>query len=221
MTLVQTLVLTPLVQGVTVEEEVDKAVNVNANFVISIGNKVIKDFTLYVYGSLTNVLCAKTLKAHSQENVTIQALNAQGKEISFTAFHCSECGKYYTTADIIKKHFALLGFPLIHLEFRLSQNQRNAESEMMMYGYNVKSGGLSTYERHKILSYMLSFGLLSKAKIIATLQDHINYNGQRENMENAVEKWKSDLQFVQNFNLEEQREIFVEKLRLKYKGKLQ
>jgi len=213
--------VTPLVQGATVEEAVAKAVNVNANFVISIGNKVIKDFTLYVYGSLTNVLCAKTLKAHSQENVTIQALNAQGKEISFTAFHCSECGKYYTTADIIKKHFALLGFPLIHLEFRLSQNQRNAESEMMIYGYNVKSGGLSTYERHKILSYMLSFGLLSKAKIIATLQDHINYNGQRENMENAVEKWKSNLQFVQNFNLDEQRKIFVEKLRLKYKDKLQ
>ena len=68
---------------------------------------------------------------------------------------------------------------------------------------------------------MLSFGLLSKAKIIATLQDHINYNGQRENMENAVEKWKSDLQFVQNFNLDEQRKIFVEKLRLKYKDKLQ
>jgi hypothetical protein len=67
----------------------------------------------------------------------------------------------------------------------------------------------------------MTFGFLSKEKIVAIIKDHINYNGRRSNMENAKQKWKEDLDFVQNFNLSKQRIVKAQDMSIIYKGKRQ
>ncbi len=181
----------------------------------------IRNFTLYVYESLNNVRCVNSVK-HIQENVTINANDISGNSVSFNAFFCSICNKYYTTTDVVEQIFPLKNYPFVHLEFpRYSRSYRRDESELMVYGYNAKSDGPSSSERQNLLASLMTFGFLSKEKIVAIIKDHINYNGRRSNMENAKQKWKEDLDFVQNFNLSKQRIVKAQDMSIIYKGKRQ
>ena len=189
--------------------------------IIQINDKKYKvnEFTLYVYESLNNVRCINSTK-HKQENVTIKTNNISGYLVSFNAFYCSVCKKYYTTSDVIKENFPLKNYPFIKLNFSdYSGYYRREESELMIYGYSVKADGPSDSERQNLLSRLLTFGFLSKERIVAIIKDHINYNGRRANMENAVKRWKDDLDFVQNFNISKQRTIRTDKMNIIYRGK--
>ena len=189
--------------------------------IIQINDKKYKvnEFTLYVYESLNNVRCINSTK-HKQENVTIKTNNISGYLVSFNAFYCSVCKKYYTTSDVIKENFPLKNYPFIKLNFSdYSGYYRREESELMIYGYSVKADGPSDSERQNLLSRLLTFGFLSKERIVAIIKDHINYNGRRANMENAVNRWKDDLDFVQNFNISKQRTIRTDKMNIIYRGK--
>lgn len=179
----------------------------------------IKQFTLYVYESLNKTRCINN-QSHRQENVTVKAKDITGVFVRFNAFYCSVCKRYYTTIEAVENNFYLKSYPLIRMNFcGYSEQRRRDQSELMMYGYSVKADGLSEYERQNLLAMLMNFNILSKAKIIAIIQDHINYNGRAPNMESAVSKWKSDLDFVQNFNINSQREIKTTKLDIFYKGK--
>ena len=89
----------------------------------------------------------------------------------------------------------------------------------MVYGYSVKADGPSETERQNLLARLMTFGFLSKERIVAIIKDHINYNGRRTNMENAVKKWKDDLECVQDFNIAKQRVIKTDKLNIIYRGR--
>ena len=67
----------------------------------------------------------------------------------------------------------------------------------------------------------MTFDFLSKARIVSIIRDHINYNGRRSNMENAVKKWQDDLNFVQNFNLSKQTTIQAGNTHIIYHGRRQ
>lgn len=181
----------------------------------------VRNFTLYVYESLNKVKCVNSLK-HHQENVTIRSNNISGSLVSFNAFYCSSCNKYYTTTDVIERNFPLKKYPFIRLNFAgYSGNYRREESELMMYGYSVRADGPSETERHNLLARLMTFDFLSKGRIVAIIRDHINYNGRRANMENAVKKWQDDLDFVQNFSLSKQRMIQTNKVNFIYKRRKQ
>lgn len=190
---------------------------------IQINNKKydIRNFTLYIYNSLIKVNCVNSLK-HRQENITIQTNNISGAMVNFNAYYCSTCNKYYTTTDVIERNFPLKNYPFIRLTFEgYSGNCRREESELMLYGYSVRADGPSEVERHNLLAQLMTFDFLPKSKIVAIIRDHINYNGRRANMENAVKKWQDDLDFVQNFSLSKQRTIQASKVNFIYKGRKQ
>ena len=181
----------------------------------------VRDFTLYVYDLLSKVKCVNSLM-HRQENVTIKANNREGQLVTFNAYYCSTCNKYYTTVDVIEGKFPLKNHPFVRLNFECySENYRRGESELMAYGYSVRADGPSEIERHNLLARLMTFDFLSKARIVSIIRDHINYNGRRANMENAVKKWQNDLNFVQNFNLSKQTTIQAGNTHIIYHGRRQ
>ncbi len=186
---------------------------------ISVNDKKIdiRNFVLHVYDSLLNVKHNRT--QHNVESVTIKALNAQGTLITFNAFYCHNCNEYYTTRENIEKNFTLNRYPLIRFNFHFRQAYaRREESELMMYGYTVKEGELSANQRQNLLARLITFGFLDKSYITGFIKYLINNNGRRANMKSAVEKWQSDLEFVQNFNIGTQRTVYVEDMKIKYRG---
>ena len=182
---------------------------------ISVNDKKIdiRNFVLHVYDSLLNVKHNRT--QHNVESVTIKALNAQGTIITFNAFYCHSCNEYYTT----RENIILNRYPLIRFNFHSRQAyERREESELMMYGYTVKEGELSANQRQNLLARLITFGFLDKFYITGFIKYLINNNGRRANMKSAVEKWQSDLEFVQNFNIGTQRTVYVEDMKIKYRG---
>lgn len=78
-------------------------------------------------------------------------------------------------------------------------NGLNEVSQLILYGYNVREGNLSSDERHAILSWIIDSRLLSKAEIIKDLQFIVRYNVSKKGNEQAKTKWENDIQFVSRY----------------------
>ena len=100
-----------------------------------------------------------------------------------------------------------------------SDSYRKGESELTLYGYNVRAGGLSENERMTLLSQLLIMKILSKERIIAILRNNINYNGRKKNLQASVQRWEDDIEFVQNFDLNKQQKVYSNNIDMIYKGK--
>lgn len=179
----------------------------------------VKNFVLYVFDLLNNVKCVKQ-SVHKKENVTINTADIFGNPVKLNAFFCSVCGRYFTTKDVIEKHFYLKNRPFLKYEFCGQNNfERRAASELMLYGYNVRADGMNAYERQDLLARLMTCGFLEKVTIVKILKDHINFNGRAENMEKAIEKWSDDLEFVQNYNIDAQKTIRPQDIQMIYAGR--
>lgn len=178
------------------------------------------EITLYVYASLNNIICIKS-NNHNHKSITISTQNRQGEYVSFNVFYCSTCNKYFTTIDVVENTFPTLNFPMVKLNMSTHQHDsyRMEESELTLYGYNVRADGLSENERRTLLSQLLIMKILSKERIVAILRNNINYNGRKKNLQAAVQKWKDDIDFVQNFDLHKQQKVYSNKIDMIYKGK--
>lgn len=176
--------------------------------------------TLYVYSGLNNVICIRSEK-HSTKCVTIETKNRKNRNISFNAFFCSFCKRYFTTVDVVENTFPTLNFPLIKLNLSAlpQYSEKKDKSELALYGYNVRANGLSEHERRTLLSQLLSQKILTKQDIVSILRSNINYNGRQERLKAAVERWEDDIEFVQNFDLNKQQKVYSNKVDMVYKGK--
>ncbi len=180
-----------------------------------------KKFKLFIYDSINNLYCPSELH-HKTENVTLVTKNCLGKIVKFNAFHCLNCNKYYTTLTAIKNDFPILHYPFVPLKFNNNSDfYLNEQSELKLYGYNVQKNGLSEYERKNLLLNLLYYEILTKHKIISILQFNINFHQSNPNFSEAIMKWEDDLNFVQNYNLNEQKIISTNDIDIIYKGKNQ
>lgn len=176
-------------------------------------------FILYVYDSYNNVKCVNSTK-HKEENITVITDGSNGYPVSFSANYCSVCNKYYTTKNSIDRDFPSKNYPFIHMALcGSSPSFLNQESELHYYGYSVKADGMSDKDRQNLLARLITFGFLSKSKIQNIITYFINYNGKRKNMSEAVSKWKNDLEFVTEYNIDKQRKIYVENIKSIYHGR--
>ena len=65
------------------------------------------------------------------------------------------------------------------------------ESLLMQYGYNVSEmEGLSSIQRHNILSVIIDNNILSKSEIISYIDFFISQRRTMENMKTAILKWE-------------------------------
>ena len=78
-------------------------------------------------------------------------------------------------------------------------SERRMQSELAKYGYSVsKSSPLTGKQRQEILRTLIEKNKLSKHYVISYLKHIIAINGKKENNYLALQKWKSDLEFVLN-----------------------
>lgn len=87
------------------------------------------------------------------------------------------------------------------------------ESPLMFCGYSVKSDGLSDRCRHTLLKNIIYNGILSKTDVIQYLEHFIGFNGGKENMFAAVNKWEKDLKFVRSIDIESYPAISITEIR--------
>lgn len=147
---------------------------------------------------------------HDIECITGYLQNKKGQMVKLNVNHCKHCERFFISYDEYLHYRDLYG-PLIcniHLtEYgKLSGTVPRAEDSLLsLIGYNVnQSDGLTDTERQYILSQILQNHIMKKNEIINYLNIFIRVNGAKHNMKFAVSKWKSDLDFVRNFQLETQ-----------------
>lgn len=104
---------------------------------------------------------------------------------------------------LVGGEFPLIHYPFIPLQFtNIKELQLNEQSELTIYGYNAQKNGLSEYERKNLLISLLYYKILTKHKIIQILQFNINFHQSNPIFLDAINKWEDDLDFVQNYRLE-------------------
>lgn len=153
---------------------------------------------VHVYFSL-NVKCVT--EEHDVTNVTAKTTNIMtGRPVGVNVFYCADCKQYFINYEALQGYISRGIYPSFEFSIEdMDESKLREVSELMLYGYNVRDGILSEGERHKILSWIIDSGLLSKAEIIKDLQFKVNYNGKKRGNENAKKKWKDDIQFVSHY----------------------
>ena len=153
---------------------------------------------VYVYFGLNN-RCMR--HKHIIESVTAETINAKnGQSVEINVHHCKTCNKYFINYEALQTYIRREIFPVLTYSLEdYDQNGLRVASELMLYGYNVREGGLTREQRQKILSWIIDSGLLSKSSIIRDLQFKVNYNGRKKGNANAKKKWQDDIQFVSQY----------------------
>ena len=79
------------------------------------------------------------------------------------------------------------------------------ESPLRLCGYSVnQSDDLSQAERQLIIQSCIESGGMTKKSIIQLLRWFVEVNGNKSGNELARQKWKEDLDFVLNYNINTQ-----------------
>ena len=94
------------------------------------------------------------------------------------------------------------------------------ESTLKIYGYSVNAkDNLTDNERQDVLSFIIENNIETENQVIQFLSWLIEQNKNRRNMENAVNKWERDINFVRNYQRVNKRvrvrDLFVRKDKIK------
>lgn len=73
------------------------------------------------------------------------------------------------------------------------------ETTLHQLGYNVVDGNLTASERQSLLICLVESNQLSLFEIIATIEQNIRMFANNHRMQNAIIKWRSDLQFLNEY----------------------
>ena len=88
------------------------------------------------------------------------------------------------------------------------------ESPLKLSGYNVsQKEGLSQKERHFILATIIHNGIMTKGEVIRYLNYFIKMQGAKTGNEIALNKWKDDLMFVQEYNKSIQPKAYIAEIK--------
>lgn len=131
-----------------------------------------------------------------------------------TVYYSETDGKYYIDEITYQKFRRRYGLPYVSLESVPGEHYANPAfladmSPLFLYGYNVRAGETSLQERRSILARLMDYKLMEKIRIHNYLCSFINRNETNPGMENAVEKWKEDLAFVDEYHMVDQRRVWV------------
>lgn len=131
-----------------------------------------------------------------------------------TVYYSETDGKYYIDEITYQKFRRRYGLPYVSLESVPGEHYANPAfladmSPLFLYGYNVRAGETSLQERRSILARLMDYKLMEKIRIHNYLCSFINRNETNPDMENAVEKWKEDLAFVDEYHMVDQRRVWV------------
>lgn len=144
--------------------------------------------------------------------------------IATTVYYEKKTSRYFMNEDTYK--FLRDSYGLPHLRLLAAADvislgkgftTLKPNSELNLLGYNVNATeGLTTAERRKKLCDIFDSGVLRKSEVMNHIEWCIKSHKNIPNHENAVSKWKEDLQFVQKYKANAQRIVWIKKIQSKF-----
>lgn len=160
-------------------------------------------------------------KKHHMEDVKAiirVSINNQIQIKTISACFCYDCCRYTISEN---EYNSLGGEPVCDIKWHNNKSDCNEElwdfntqhSILYKLGYNVqKQSGLSADVRRKILTDIIKNRRLSKSQVCSYLEMFIKQKRSQLNMQDAVSKWRSDLQYIRNLKINTSETIEVKKL---------
>ncbi len=139
-------------------------------------------------------------KTNARVNV-INKNNFQQETVEVTAYYCRTCNRYY----ILERDYSILSnmgvicCQVIDLKDLNDDGYEYLRKKSLpgLYGYNVsKKAGLSAKERRLILDMIISNHVWSKNRCIGFIKWLIEKNCRKKNMDDAIAKWNSDIDYL-------------------------
>lgn len=159
---------------------------------------------LFLYTSLNHIGCK--LNNHTLVPRKYYAKHTDGKNTVVLPVHyCETCNRYLCgtlSYALFKEHFGNFILQTQNLFSPSSSDwELRGESELHQLGYNVINGYLTAQERQNLLISILESKQLSFFQIVATIEQNIRTFKTNYKMHRAVEKWRSDLEFINTYML--------------------
>ena len=172
----------------------------------------IQKATLWVFSNLHTISCNR--KSHhvipSTRNVNLTNNNA----VVYLPVHkCTSCGKTFIGFETLKIYERLYGKTSTYLisDYNNKKFDKDSfewsklgESELHKKGYNVKADGMSEQERRELLSSLINSKQMTVFQICRDIESAIKIFDGRDNYKLAVAKWKRDLKFVNELEIEDE-----------------
>lgn len=165
-----------------------------------------------------NIACLRF--DHPVTDATAQIATDADEPIKVHASYCTKCHvtfihKSYYRRLIKQFRFLVANFCELSDDgyTRLSKTTMAAESPLKLCGYSASYNALSDNQRHCLLRNIIYNGILTKTHIIQYLEHFITFNGSKENMFSAVNRWETDLDYVRNLDIESNPIVEISEIR--------
>ena len=156
------------------------------------------------------------LTRYSVEMVTAQIFFPEANRyIPVAAYYSKRENKYFINVVTFNDYMKTYGLPYVKpytvkddgtidsLSSKLSET-----SQLKLYGYNVSAqDDYSDSYRQGLLAKLITYKLMTKAQIMSHLEFLIHFHEHNVRYDDAVDKWKTDLRFVRDYNMRSQREV--------------
>lgn len=125
----------------------------------------------------------------------------------FNVYYSPEIGLYFINKASYDLYRERYGLPFLQLQ--IYNDNENAydlrvESQLHMYGYSLESGN-SAVRRQELLSFLIDNHIMKKSQIQNHIEWLIHTHRDRLHYTNACDKWKADLQFINEYNMKSQK----------------
>lgn len=129
--------------------------------------------------------------------------------IELVVHYCNDCNKYFDFEESFKIQLNNYGIKINSLliqpydeynELIISESfGLNEHSKLSLLGYSVGQKGKSKMERQRIIHFVIDNNIMTTSQIKKHLSYLIRYNGKKAHMNQAVEDWKEDIDFVNEY----------------------
>ena len=163
--------------------------------------------TNYKFDDFDDVIVYKNInnscKKHHSEYVIQKRLILKKLSTNATkevyGFYCEKCKKSFITVEVISKNISQRYIP----NFRCQLSNEFAgnlktKTALNLYGYTVQDGVLSVRERHAIIDLVIDHHIMTAMEIISLLQFLIKFRGTTASMQEACDKWRDDIRYIQS-----------------------
>ncbi len=174
--------------------------------------------TLFVHSG-NNIICTRNKHEITCVNAIVPTMHSDKVKINVN--YCHDCEKFFVSEERYKEFIKKYG--VIYLTFGFvnekgdysepTESKKADKSPLMLCGYSVSQDkGFSSEQRHVILKNIIDRKILDKWQVIEYLEQFIRYNGLKANMDLAVSKWRSDLDFVEAYESDKQTNVDINKI---------
>lgn len=177
--------------------------------------------TLYVYKNKTGCHINK----HHILPATAVLIGKNNSQIKLNIEYCNNCQKFLMSYTVYESYREKFGMIIGKLHFEDSSGDNNIDvilsefSPLRLCGYSVSQKvGYTETERHYLIQKIIDFGILTKNDVIRYLEHFIKMNGQKAQNSLAMMKWKNDLEYTLNYNIDRQQQYNINYIKV-YKKK--